>query len=176
MAATECISDMMKAMQMLFSGSGPFWWKECYDVGSHHTWLAIELVHIQNTLTVVTYRGRILLPHIIFMQRTSSCTTMLDHQVCHDYLGHSRFNVLPWPLYSPDLNPIEHPWDALDQRVRRGITVPDAHEQLVLALQEEWHTISHCKMDSLIASKLVFIITQHVDSKRMLLSTNLTEG
>ena len=33
----------------------------------------------------------------------------------------NRINVLPWPSLSPDLNPIEHIWDVIGQRVRSRV-------------------------------------------------------
>ena len=32
------------------------------------------------------------------------------------FLEAENVPVLPWPEYSPDMTPIEHVWDALDQR------------------------------------------------------------
>jgi transposase len=49
--------------------------------------------------------------------------------------------VLPWPSKSPDLNPIEHPWDDLDKRVRQRQPQPQSLQQLVNALQDEWNNI-----------------------------------
>ena len=33
----------------------------------------------------------------------------------------NRINVLPWPSLSPVLNPIEHIWDVIGQRVRSRV-------------------------------------------------------
>ena len=35
-----------------------------------------------------------------------------------DFLANQSATVLPWSSKSPDLNPIEHVWDDLDQRLR----------------------------------------------------------
>ena len=47
--------------------------------------------------------------------------------------------VLPWPAYSPDLNPIEHLWDNLKRKVHalNKQNVP----QLQAALRREWNAI-----------------------------------
>uniref|UniRef100_A0AAZ3R4Y1 Tc1-like transposase DDE domain-containing protein n=1 Tax=Oncorhynchus tshawytscha TaxID=74940 RepID=A0AAZ3R4Y1_ONCTS len=39
-------------------------------------------------------------------------------RICTQFLEAGNVPVLPWPAYSPDISPIEHVWDALDQRVR----------------------------------------------------------
>ena len=56
-------------------------------------------------------------------------------------LTNSNVAVLPWPSKSPDLNPIEHLWDALDRRVRQRQPQPQSVQQLVNALQDEWNNI-----------------------------------
>ena len=35
----------------------------------------------------------------------------------------SQLKVLPWPLNSPDLSPIEHLWDMLEQQVQSVVTI-----------------------------------------------------
>jgi hypothetical protein len=49
--------------------------------------------------------------------------------------------LLPWPVNSPDLNPIEHVWDFLGKRVRRRQLRPETLNGLRVALQEEWAQI-----------------------------------
>ena len=59
-----------------------------------------------------------------------------------DYLQSQNINVIPWPSKSPDsLNPIEHPWDKLDRRVRQRQPQPQTLQTLQQALQYEWHII-----------------------------------
>ena len=56
-----------------------------------------------------------------------------------DCLKRKRIETLPWPPYSPDLNPIENLWNELERRVKKrqlkNITEPK------LRLIQEWNTI-----------------------------------
>ena len=48
---------------------------------------------------------------------------------------------LNWPAQSPDLNPIEHVWDELEQRLRARPSCPTSVCDLTNALLEEWSKI-----------------------------------
>ncbi|GFS49156.1 transposable element Tcb2 transposase [Trichonephila clavipes] len=43
-----------------------------------------------------------------------------------------------WPAYSPDLNPIEHVWDALGRRIAARLHHPENTQQIKQMLIEEW--------------------------------------
>ncbi|GFU87420.1 transposable element Tcb2 transposase [Trichonephila clavipes] len=45
---------------------------------------------------------------------------------------------MDWPAYSPDLNPIEHVWDALGRRIAARLHLPENTQQLKQMLIEEW--------------------------------------
>ena len=49
---------------------------------------------------------------------------------------------LNWPPRSPDMNPIEHIWDALDVRLRALNPQPTNRPQLATALQDVWCQLS----------------------------------
>jgi len=55
----------------------------------------------------------------------------------------SEFGVeeLDWPAQSPDLNPIEHPWDELEQRLQARPSHPTSVSDLINVLLEEWSKI-----------------------------------
>ncbi|GFX06788.1 transposable element Tcb2 transposase [Trichonephila clavipes] len=45
---------------------------------------------------------------------------------------------MDWPAYSPDLNPIEHVWDALERCIPARLHHPENTQQLKQMLIEEW--------------------------------------
>ena len=59
-------------------------------------------------------------------------------RICTRFLEAENVPVLPWPAYSPDMSPIEHVWDVLDQRVRQRVPVPSNIQQLRIAIEEGW--------------------------------------
>ena len=67
-----------------------------------------------------------------------------SHTACSvcDFLQDRNVSVLPWLAKSPDLNPIEHVWDLLVQRLRARAIPPRNVWELAGALVEEWRNIS----------------------------------
>ena len=51
-------------------------------------------------------------------------------RICTQFLEAENVSVLPWPAYSPDMSPIKPVWDALDQHIQQGISVPANINQL----------------------------------------------
>ena len=126
------------------------------SVSQHHR---TELVVIAGNLNAVRYREDILLPHVVpFLRAHPDMTLQHDIATSHtarsvrDFLQDKNVSVLPWPVKSPDLNPIEHVWDLLDRRVRaRALPHRNAWE-LAGALVEEWGNISQQELANLVQS------------------------
>ncbi len=73
-------------------------------------------------------------------------------RICTQFLEAENIPVLAWPVYSPDMSPIEHVWDALDRRVRQRVPVPANIQQLRTAIEEEWTNIPQATINNLINS------------------------
>ena len=115
-------------------------------------------VVIQGNLTAARYRDQVLMPHVLPLVNAHNLAFQHDNarpqvaRVCRDFLNQNNVQVLDWPPYSPDLNSIEHLWDALDRRVRKSVNVPNNVAQLQLALIQEWNNIPQRTIDILVGS------------------------
>ena len=58
-------------------------------------------------------------------------------RVTRDFLLTNNINVLPWPAYSPDCNPIEHMWDIFGRWLRKRQRPSRNVQELAVALREE---------------------------------------
>ena len=116
------------------------------------------LVVIQGNFTAVCYRDQVLMPHVLPLVNAHNLKFQHDNarprvaRVCYDFLNQNNVQVLDWPPYSPDLNPIEHLWDALDRRDRKLVNIPNNVAQLQLALIQEWNNIPQRTIDNLVRS------------------------
>ncbi|GFT39476.1 transposable element Tcb1 transposase [Trichonephila clavipes] len=59
---------------------------------------------------------------------------------------------MEWPACSPDMNPVEHVWDALGRRVAGHQPPPQTLQELEISLLEEWDRIPQLLINSLINS------------------------
>ncbi|GFU40106.1 transposable element Tcb2 transposase [Trichonephila clavipes] len=69
-----------------------------------------------------------------------------------DFLFEERIKRMEWPACSPDMNPIEHVWDALGRRVAGRQPPPQTLQGLERALLEDWDRIPQLVINSLIDS------------------------
>ncbi len=62
--------------------------------------------------------------------------------ISHRFLEHdNEFNLLKWPPQSPDLNPIEHIWNAVEQEICIMDVQPTNLQQLCDAIRSIWTKI-----------------------------------
>ncbi|GFW24563.1 transposable element Tcb2 transposase [Trichonephila clavipes] len=69
-----------------------------------------------------------------------------------DFLFEEGIVRIEWPACSPDMNPIEHVWDALGRQVAGRRPPPQTLQELERALLEEWDRIPQLVSNSLIDS------------------------
>ncbi len=133
--------------------------------GSVMVWGAIrfgwrsQLIVIDGNSTAIRYFNTVLQGQIFpYFNHNPQAVFMHDNarphvaRICINALGAQHVNVLDWPPYSPDLNPIEHLWDMLDRQVRAHTPPPRTHAELRQMLIEEWHNIPQWRINRLISS------------------------
>ena len=64
------------------------------------------------------------MPHVLPLVNAHNLMFQHDNarphvaRVCRDFLNQNNVEVLDWPPYSPDINPIEHLWEGQEARQR----------------------------------------------------------
>ncbi|GFX87320.1 transposable element Tcb2 transposase [Trichonephila clavipes] len=69
-----------------------------------------------------------------------------------ELLESENITRMNWPAYSPDLNPIEHVWDALGRRIAACLHHPENTQQLKQMLIEEWALLPQEMLHQLVLS------------------------
>ena len=107
--------------------------------GSIMVWGGISWTHktplivVDGNLTAQRYVDNILVPVVVPFLQTHNDVNVFQQdnarphsaRLTQRFLGDNNINTLPWPAFSPDLNPIEHLLDQLGRAVydgRRHIT------------------------------------------------------
>ncbi|GFV41150.1 transposable element Tcb2 transposase [Trichonephila clavipes] len=97
-------------------------------------------------LTARRHRDEILRPIVVpyaaaigddFILMDDNCSPYRANLV-EDFLFEEGIVQMEWPACSPDINPIEHVWDALGRRVAGREPPPQTLQELERAILEEW--------------------------------------
>jgi transposase len=131
--------------------------RDRYGGGGLMVWAGIMLdgrtpLHIFDggTLTAQRYRDEILEPYVrLFRGAIGPEFIFMDDnarphraQLVNEFIEGEDIQRMEWPARSPDLNPIEHAWDALGRAIGSRQIPPRTLTELKLALQEEWNLLS----------------------------------
>lgn len=119
-------------------------------------------LHIFDTGSVTgdRYCQEVILPHVrLFRGAIGADFLFMDdnarphrtHAV-QQLLESEDITRLDWPAYSPDLNPIEHVWDALGRRIASRLHPPGNIQELKQMLSEEWALLPQELLDNLVLS------------------------
>ncbi|GFV14580.1 transposable element Tc3 transposase [Trichonephila clavipes] len=118
-------------------------------------------LHVQSvTMTGHIYRDVILEQHVrLFRSALGAEFLFMDDNarphranIVDECLQSEDITRMDWPAYSPDLNPIEHVWNMLDQRTTARQPPPTCLLELRRALLDEWCNITQDQIDNLILS------------------------
>ena len=112
------------------------------------------------TLTAVRYRDEILDPivgpfasaigkNFILMQNNAHLHTA---RLIMDYLYHEGIEVMDWPAWLPDLNPMENVWDYFYRQISRHDRPLPTVQDLIQAIKLEWEALPQQMIQNLILS------------------------
>jgi transposase len=114
-----------------------------------------ELVFIERgTLTAHRYIEEVLQDHVVGFAQFAGDGFIFMHdnarphtaRIVTDYLHDVGIDTMNWPARSPDLNPIEHLWDVVRNRLERDVV-----SWCLFKSFEEW-----CKKNGIIRLKKKF--------------------
>ncbi len=149
----ERFADPCVVQQDRFGGGGVMVW------GAIRSGWRSPLVIFNRTLNAQRYLDLVLRPHVVpYVTGNQGVIFMHDNarphvaHVCMDFLHNQGVEVLEWPPYSPDINPIEHVWDIMDRQVRQRYPPPQNVAQLRQALMEEWDNVPQRQINTLLNS------------------------
>ncbi len=111
------------------------------------------LVSIQGTMNQTEYISVLkeeLIPEFNKAKRSipGVWRLMQDNAPCHTaravkaFLRQERIEIIEWPPYSPDLNPIENLWQWIKRKLETEYPVCNSAEEIEARIFEIWNTIT----------------------------------
>lgn len=102
------------------------------------------LVAIEGTMKAASYLETLQDAALPFLQQNGLANFLWQHDnaPCHkarivtEWLAEHQVQVLPWPAFSPDMNPIENIWAILKRKVHHQATT--SREQLIQRVLHVW--------------------------------------
>ncbi|UYV75123.1 hypothetical protein LAZ67_12002553, partial [Cordylochernes scorpioides] len=112
------------------------------------------LLRIQGTMTAQRYVDDVLRPVTLpYLQGVPNALYQQDNARPHtariSQQALQDVQMLPWPLYSPDLSPIEHVWDIIGRRLH-ALPQPRSEDELWQMVEREWRVIPQDAIRTLI--------------------------
>ncbi|GBO36068.1 hypothetical protein AVEN_187631-1 [Araneus ventricosus] len=112
------------------------------------------------TVTGVRYRDEILEPYVrLFRGAVGPEFILMDDNaglhrtlLVDEFLESEDIRRMDWPARSPDLNPIEHIWDALGRAIATRNPLPRTIQEMKTALLNEWDQLQQEMINCLISS------------------------
>ncbi|GFT99251.1 probable RNA-directed DNA polymerase from transposon X-element [Trichonephila clavipes] len=96
-----------------------------------------------------------------FILMDNNCRPPDRANLVEDFLFEEGIVRMEWPACSPDMNPIQHVWDALGRRVAGRQPYPQTLQELEKALLEEWDRIPQLVINRLIDSMSQRVWKEH---------------
>ncbi|UYV61907.1 hypothetical protein LAZ67_1007032 [Cordylochernes scorpioides] len=114
------------------------------------------LLRIQGTMTAQRYVDDVLRPVTLpYLQGVPNALYQQDNARPHtariSQQALQDVQILPWPLYSPDLSPIEHVWDIIGRHLH-ALPQPRSEDELWQMVEREWRAIPQDAIRTLIDS------------------------
>ncbi|GFX67933.1 transposable element Tc3 transposase [Trichonephila clavipes] len=114
----------------------------------------------RGSVTGDLYCEEVLLPHVrLFRGAIGPDFLFMDDNVrphrtlaVEELLESEDITRMDWSAYSPDLNPIEHVWDALGRRIAARLRHSENTQQLKQMLIEEWALLPQEMLHQLVLS------------------------
>ncbi|GBM10610.1 Transposable element Tc1 transposase [Araneus ventricosus] len=112
----------------------------------------------RGTVTDVRYRDEILEPYVCLFRGAVVFILMDDNARPHrallvdEFLESEHIRRMDLPARSPDLNPIEHVWDALGREIATRNPPPRTIQEMKTALLNEWDQLPQEMISCLISS------------------------
>ncbi|GFW22668.1 transposable element Tcb1 transposase [Trichonephila clavipes] len=120
-----------------------------------------QLLRIVGNLNSTRYINEVLQPQAIpFLQGLPGAIFQQDNARPHvaktvkSYLDSQQVQLLPWPVYSPDMTSIEHVWDIIGGRLARDLRPVVSTDELWLRIQTIQNTLPQADIQNLFNSML----------------------